>query len=71
VMFNIDSHKKMARTAKFIVFSIRIYNNFHYINRTRRKKNAIPYITVNFIHLFFGLLYSRVGAGAAGDAGPA
>jgi hypothetical protein len=55
----------MAQTYRFIVFSIRIYYNFHYTESEKRMSDLMVNIIPSH---FFGILHSRVGAGAAGAA---
>jgi hypothetical protein len=66
VIFNIDCFlKKWNKLNHFVVFSIRIYNNFHYIE-SEEKRMLEPMLTcIPFKNL--GLLYSRIGTRARAE----
>jgi hypothetical protein len=62
-----DSFQKMTKTEIFC-FSMPIYNNFHYIESEEKRMSDLMLICIRFKNV--GLLYRRVGAGAASKFSP-
>jgi hypothetical protein len=60
------SFKKMTKRNNFIDFSVHIYNKFRYTESDEKRMLALMLTFIPFNN--FDLLYSRVGAGAAGAA---